>query len=546
MKKYTAFLLGLLLVCSSCEMEERPYTINEFMTDTPEGAALAVTAMYNAFWSSGLMKKSFMECIDMDHDHAAAPLWVVSGAGEGNITTHWSYNTTSDPFFAFYQVVNRANFVLDRLPASPIDDDTRRQYLGEAYFLRAFAYFHLVRMYGPLPLRLHFDELGDMARSPVADVYKRITDDLDLACEMLDWATPDNKWGHANRTAAKILLARVYVTMGSAALAGKVKVPVDIKGVNTTITTRAVAGFESANAAEYYGKVKEICDEMIPRRGTDYDLMAAFRNIWGANNTRNKEFVWGVTGDKLKEYTTSHLGYYYTAPCYYGRGWAGITEHAFGLYSGNDERGEHGIFHYIKQAWNNTAAYVRVPNNAAKYPTAPDGTASRGVDNYYYTYFITKWYTGAGTVDAPTPNVASPGYEEKAQDVILVRFAELYLLRAEALNELNNPAGALADLDVLRDRAKADLLAGSTSDKEEVRGLVLRERAMELVQEFNRKFDLLRWGLYLDVMNQTSSVNIQGTGQSISKVRQPRSILYAVPLNEINNNTLFGPNNDGW
>ena len=69
---------------------------------------------------------------------------------------------------------------------------------------------------------------------------------------------------------------------------------------------------------------------------------------------------------------------------------------------------------------------------------------------------------------------------------------------------------------------------------------------MEFMQEFNRKFDLLRWGLYLDVMNKTQSVRIQGTGLSISKVRQPRSILYAVPLNEINNNRLFGPNNSGY
>ena len=130
--------------------------------------------------------------------------------------------------------------------------------------------------------------------------------------------------------------------------------------------------------------------------------------------------------------------------------------------------------------------------------------------------------------------------------MILIRFIELYLLRAEAYNELDFPDKALADVDVVRARAKADLLSGTTSDKTEIRSLILQERAMEFMQEFNRKFDLLRWGLYLDVMNATQSVRIQGTGLSISKVRQPRSILYAVPLNEINNNRLFGPNNSGY
>ena len=68
---------------SACDMEERPYTINDSMTQTEEGAALAVTAMYNTFWSTSLMKKSYMECIDMDHDHSAAPSWVSPEPGRG-------------------------------------------------------------------------------------------------------------------------------------------------------------------------------------------------------------------------------------------------------------------------------------------------------------------------------------------------------------------------------------------------------------------------------------------------------------------------------
>ena len=127
----------------------------------------------------------------------------------------------------------------------------------------------------------------------------------------------------------------------------------------------------------------------------------------------------------------------------------------------------------------------------------------------------------------------------------MIRYVESYLLRAEALNELNKHDEALADLDVVRARAKASLLSGTTSDKTEIRSYILRERGLEFVQEFNRKFDLLRWGLYLDVMNKTAAVQIQG-GSTISKVRQSRSLLYAVPLNEINNNKLFGTNNPGW
>jgi len=127
----------------------------------------------------------------------------------------------------------------------------------------------------------------------------------------------------------------------------------------------------------------------------------------------------------------------------------------------------------------------------------------------------------------------------------LIRYVDAYLLRAEARNELNNPAGALEDLDLVRARAGASLKTGTTTDKTEIRSLVLQERALEYAQEFNRKFDLLRWGLYLPVMNATGTV-LEKYNRTISKVREPRSLLYAVPTTEIYTNKLFGPNNNGW
>ncbi|MEG0807421.1 MAG: RagB/SusD family nutrient uptake outer membrane protein [Alistipes sp.] len=548
MKKYIIGAFALLFSATACNLDEDPYTIGGDMTQQEEGASLVVTAMYNTFWSTELMKKSYMECIDMDHDHSAAPTWVMSGAGDGNITTHWSYNNPSDPFNAFYLLINRANFAIEKLPdAQQIEEVQRNQYLGEAYFLRAFGYFHLVRMYGPIPLRLQSEDIGDMARSSVTKIYKQITDDLIEASNLMQWSTSSGDWGHANKMAAKLLLARVYVTMGSAALAGSVDMNVDIKGVKKTFTTDAVAGYEDVDATECYTLAKTLCDEIIERKGIEFDYMPSFKKLWGAENVRNKEFVWGITSDTQTEYQTAHLGYYYSAICYQGRGWAGITEHAYKLYDDTDERGEDGIFHFIKQTYTTTSAYIRIPDDINKYGIAPDGKESRADgNNYYKTIFITKWYLGDGSVDNPTPNLTAPGYTYRAQDIPMLRFIEAYLLRAEALNELGYSAEALTDVDVVRTRAKATLVTGTTTDKTDVRSIIMQERALEFVQEFNRKFDLLRWGLYLKVMNATGSVRIQGSGVSISKIREPRSVLYAVPLNEINNNKLFGENNSGW
>ena len=545
-KIFILFLSGAMLM-TACDfsLEEHPYNAGGDMNESPSGGAQMVTAIYNVFWSSQLMKKSYMETIDMDHDHAAAPTWVVSGAGEGNITTHWSYNTASDPFNAFYVVINRANYALENLPlVEGLSDELLTQYMGEARFLRAFAYFHLVRMYGGVPLRISFETPLDLPRASVMDIYHQIDEDLTEASEMLPWKTEGENWGRANRVAAKLLLARVYATIASAALAGEVNVEVDIKGQIKTFATDTVAGFSEVDAQYYYGKVRDLCDEIIATKGTYYDLRPSFQELWGGANVRNNEFVWGVAGNSQLEYTTVHLGFYYSAIPYNGRAWAGMSEHAYGLYSDGDERGEHGIFHFVKQTFTATSAYVRIPDDVIKYPTGPDGKPSRAVADYYNTIFPTKWYMG--NVVNPQPVTVEPGYSYQAQDVILIRFVEAYLLRAEARNELGDAEGALDDLDVVRIRAKAAPFERHTNNITTVRSLILEERAMEFVQEFNRKFDLLRWGLYLKVMNAVGSVRVQGTGLTITKTREPRSLLYAVPLNEININKAFGPNNLGW
>lgn len=154
---------------------------------------------------------------------------------------------------------------------------------------------------------------------------------------------------------------------------------------------------------------------------------------------------------------------------------------------------------------------------------------------------MTKHYNG----DITKPSFYSAKQNAKTnQDIILIRFAEAYLLRAEAEVEVGTVAEAMADLDVIRKRAGASTYSGKITDKVEARSLVLKERALELAMECNRKFDLLRWGLYLDVMNDTQSIDCAGTLRSM--VRTKKNLLYAIPTAEIAANKLLGGNNYGY
>lgn len=539
--KKIIYIISILAFFSSCNLDENPASLaEEHLNDSPDGAQLYVTGIYNTFWSSYMMKKTYMEWVDMDHDHASAESWVVSGAGMGNVTTHWGYNhTDSDLFNAFFLIVNRANMALKNIDSNIyISQEDKDQLKGESYFLRAYAYFHLVRMYGPVPLRLEFRTPRDVVRSSEEQVYTQIVIDLENAIKLMHIEGMDSsRWGLASKTAAKLLLAKVYANMGSGAVSQSAKMKVDIKGVVETFDTDAVAGCQDIDARTCYTRVKELCDDIIAARGIHFDLRSNYLSLWGEPNKRNNEFIWGITGHN--DFRTEHLNYYYTPYPYGGRGWAGISCHLYRMYEEQDHRAVYGVFHYMKRAID-SPQYDRFPNDATKYGTSPDGKPTR-YSNFSDLVFPTKWYLG----DIANPSASSDVPTYQAQDVPLLRFAEAYLLRAEALNELDQPALALADVDVIRARSNASLLVGTTSDKVDVRSIILAERAMEFAQEFNRKFDLLRWGLYLKVMNKTVNVPTK-YGSTISKIREPRSVLYAVPTTEINGNKLFGPNNPGW
>lgn len=561
---------AVVAVLSGCSLDESPYSItSEQLADSETGAEQLLTGIYSTFWSSYMMKKTYMEWVDMDHDHAAAESWVMTGAGEGNVTTHWGYNGSSDLWNAFYLIISRCNKAIETFKAKPSfsTDAGIRQSCGEALFLRAWSYFHIVRMYGAAPLRLTYLQENDMKRSPVTDVFAQVVTDLKEAESLMSYPSDGNvgAWGHADRTAAQLLLAKVYCTLGSYALASHgVQMKVDIKktGENPdflqcTLMTfdsdkEATAGYASVDAEECYSKALELCETILARKGMDFDLMPSFTKVWGSPNARNKEFIWGICSTSNASYQTQHLHYYYTPVPFGGRArYAGVAPHLYGQYESTDDRLIYGFFHWFCLYGSQVAnGWVPFPNSEA-YPESamPDNLKSytkwKGDDTNKGAY-ITKWYNGDITNLEPRKKNASEGVDADAlnnQDIPLLRFAEVYLLKAEALAELDRTSEAMDALNVIRRRSNAGEYPTSVSQLE-ARSYVFKERGLELAQEFNRKFDLLRWGMYLDVMNNT--LLVKHNNFEISKVRERRCLLFAVPTAEVNENKLFGPNNFGW
>lgn len=585
--KIVTFVLLVSAALSSCSLDEHPYQISsEALAKDPNGAEQLVTGIYNTFWSSYMMKKTYQEWVDMDHDFNSAPDWVVSGAGQGNVTTHWGYNNDSDLFFVSYRIISRCNAAYEALQSANLETPSIRQRFGEVLFLRAFAYFHLVRMYGPVPLRLTSIPDDACLRSPIADVYAVIVKDLNDAINYMYYPStgPVGGWGHADKTAARLLLARVYCTMASGKLAGEgVSMYANICNQSkqasepdidanptpnkwTEFTTKKVMGsqmedgYAAFDAKALYALAKDQCDSVINRKGVDFDLMPNVKSLWGSTNYRNKEFVWGIAGYADDAYRTEGGPWYYIPSSFGGASYVALSDGCWQTYdykigaSVNDARAVDGIFHYWKSGtFEAKKQWYRFPTGEMKYNTAPDGMkpdestefvkdGSKKITGWYRpAAYSTKYYMGKN-INLPTP-VYTQGSSKNTFDLIMIRFAEAYLLRAEALNELDQPGLALTDLNVIRDRSAAKPY--DITDKVQLRSYILQERGIELTQEFNRRFDLIRWGMYLNVMNGTQSI-LNATGQIISLVREERCVLTAVPTAEIKANPLFGPNNPGW
>lgn len=150
--------------------------------------------------------------------------------------------------------------------------------------------------------------------------------------------------------------------------------------------------------------------------------------------------------------------------------------------------------------------------------------------------FVTNyWNFGPKFWDFGNPRAAS------AEDFLVMRYAEVLLNYAEAENEAHGPANAYDAFNQVRARAGLAPVSGLT--QEQFREMVRHERAVELVGEGHRKFDLVRWGIWLTTMKSLPDVDLPTVGRDNLNANFE---LLAVPSVEIAKNPNLLPNNPGY
>jgi hypothetical protein len=397
-----------------------------------------------------------------------------------------------------YTGIERANTLLSKIDSTNMDGNKKSIVKGEALFLRAFYYFTLVQYYGDVPLKLtpseSIDEL-DIARTPAKQVYEQIIADMKDAETRVQTAAAINNSGRISKSAVRGVLARVYLTMAGAPLHDTEKFK---------------------DALDYARKVKESGEHTL---NPDYkqifinesqDIEDYKECIWeaeckGANEDEYREGgrIGNENGVLCRANSFSIVGYAY--------GFNSTTYKLFNLYSPADVRRDWAISTYT------------MDTAGVKKPIAATNIYGRN---------CAKWRREYELVSPKNKNYTPTNFP-------ILRFADVLLMHAEAENEVNGAtADALESLNLVRTRAG---LADTTiTDQDGLRLEVRNERARELCFEGLRRHDLIRWGIYVQTMQDAADEIVTMKGPAYAAINASnvgqRHLLYPIPLVEMSLN----------
>ncbi|MBX2946155.1 MAG: RagB/SusD family nutrient uptake outer membrane protein [Cyclobacteriaceae bacterium] len=449
-RKLLFVCLVLALVPMSCEdFLEKPPQGNLTQTNFPttaQDALLATNAVYNTIRESNFNSGLFpiLDIMSDDTNKGSNPDDASATIGpfdrfehiktEGAILRWWN---------TLYKAVRRANVVIEKVPLITMNETLRNRYVAEARFLRAFFYFDLVRAWGGVPKLVTVDPVV-LPRSSVDEIYELIIDDLLFAVSNLPEKseyTSVSDLGRATKGAAKSLLAKVYLFRGNFPAAATYALEVINSG-----EYNLEPDFEDANSVSGEHGIESVFE------------VAAFGAEGLANGGNQYGNVQGVRGNPNR-----------------GWGFNRPTKNLRDDFEPGDPRLQATVI-FLGEVLDG----VTILGDAATPDVSVDSHGQEEIECYNQKVW--------------TPGVTVPpsfGHNRR-----FIRFADVLLIAAEALNENNNAAQALIHLNRVRQRARhgnpALLPDVTETNKDLLRNIILHERRVELALEGHRFWDLVR------------------------------------------------------
>ena len=401
-----------------------------------------------------------------------------------------------------YRVIGQANLVLDRVPSiTPMDDAQKQRILGEARFLRAWAYFYAVRLWGDVPLitkpQTAASEDFMPTRTSQEDVYNLIVEDL-VAAEAsgLPWMDAS---GRVSLAAIKAQLAKVYLTMAGFPLNKGASHYQLAAAKALEVITYANANPTVINLFPTYADLHSVAQENKLEQLFEIQYFSAVETNGFNNMLPNFKPVTvfgGSTGSSIP-----------TVPFY--------ESYEAGDLRAKDREG----FFYSNYYLNGSGALFDLG--------AP----------YIFKYFNIVAFGTSGV----------PGTSQNDLNAMNIRYADVLLMYAEAENESGglNQDGYDA-FKRIRDRAELTTPSLGSYTQETFREAVWRERWHELCYEGITWFDMIRLKKVYNELNNGFDNFVGHVNLSSNQPLQEKHLLFPLPAQELINNPNLGANNPGY
>ncbi|PWJ57602.1 putative outer membrane starch-binding protein [Dyadobacter jejuensis] len=407
--------------------------------------------------------------------------------------TETNYGNAYGLWRDLYSAVGDANSVLVNVEDNEkISAATRDLVIGEALFLRALAYYHLTALWGDVPYFLEdlpLDEVAVLGRSDMVQIRQQMVQDLIQSESLLPSTNTGANVGRATKWSAKFLRTRFYLWQKD--WAGALEASQDI--INNS----------------------------------PHQLMPTYGEVFNLNNQFNAEAIFGFDYTKDAPNNTQDITDSFNPR---------LRDEPKNAALRNEFSAKLAA---IGEEFNGYGLNVPLNDLIDKFPKDDLRRPYTLLQSYLgydlnFTYLTKR--TNFDFVNSPRGN--------HGEAWITMRLAQVYLMAAEAANELGKTTESLAYLNRIRERAYSPAQPVTTTDQSALRKAIQDEYKWELAGESERRYDLIRWGILVETV-QNANYGIFKGNENI----QPHMVKLPIPQQEIDLNPALlesDPTNNGY
>ncbi|MEG1585256.1 MAG: RagB/SusD family nutrient uptake outer membrane protein [Bacteroidales bacterium] len=532
---YAFAAVSLLIGASSCsdmlDTRSESQVESDKVFDNVENAQKAITGIYNSMMEERAYRNTLVGVM-MSNTDAELNSGTKQNSSDGGMldvamyrfsaamsNNGFNQSNASDPWSRLYKSIELCNQAIKGIRTyGDLKNPEMNYLLGEALTLRAFFYQDLIKIWGDVPARFEpvTNQTIYLGVSSRAEIYDRILADLETAATLVPWSGTES-----TKTVQRVSKGFVKGLRARIALhaAGKALLPKSTYGEIGYIFE------EEAKRLELYRIAADETEEVI-NSGT-YKLADAYEHIFmdqcqdvisigresvfeipAANGTRGEFMSYVAQRRKIDQYTAIDLA-----------GRIQMVPSFFYDYEMKDLRRDISAKPYYFEG----------------------GVAKMATDAS--SFYLSKW--------RPEWMNRKINSKDDGVNFMVMRLADIYLMNAEANNVLGNLQIAKQRILDVRKRAfiqeqEASAPVFALSSQEEILVFIQKERAKEFIGEGMRRWDLMRWGILKETLDQTNQ-DLEALRHQSGRYAQVRDVIYYKENAQKNGFEIygFGPDEDG-